>query len=58
MEQNAINILKLLTTLKEEDTTVVITTHATHLIEELQIGRTLYVNNGSIKNLDKRGAYI
>lgn len=56
--ENAINILKLLTTLKEEDTTVVITTHATHLIEELQIGRTLYVNNGSIKNLDKRGAYI
>ncbi len=55
---NALNILRLLNSLKEEDATVIITTHATHLIEDLQHGRTLYVNNGSIENLGLEGAYI
>ena len=52
---NAVNILKLLTSLKEEDTTVVITTHATHLIEELDEGRTLYVNKGNIDDYKLEG---
>ncbi|HZK00166.1 MAG TPA: ATP-binding cassette domain-containing protein [Tissierellaceae bacterium] len=56
--ENAMNILNLLISLKEEDTTVVITTHATHLIDELHHGSILYVNKGSIKNLDLEGAYI
>ena len=47
--ENAMNILNLLISLKEEDTTVVITTHATHLIDELHHGSILYVNKGSIK---------
>lgn len=55
---NALNILSLLNSLREEDTTIIITTHATHLIEELENGKTLYVNNGSIENLDSEGAYI
>lgn len=55
---NALNILKLLNSLKEEDTTVIITTHATHLIEDLEHGKTLYVNNGRIENLGVEGAYI
>ncbi|MDR7870985.1 MAG: ATP-binding cassette domain-containing protein [Tissierellaceae bacterium] len=53
---NAVNILELLTSLKEQDTTVVITTHATHLIEGLNHRRTLYVNNGNIDNLELEGA--
>lgn len=53
---NALNILELLISLKDQDTTVVITTHATHLIEDLEQGRTLYVNNGIIDKIE--GAYI
>lgn len=56
--ENAMKILDLLTSLKEEDTTVIITTHATHLIEDLDHGRTLYVKDGSIDNLDLEGAHI
>ena len=55
---NALNILNLLTSFKEQDTTVIITTHATHLIENLNHGRTLYVNDGNINNLDLEGAFI
>lgn len=55
---NAINILNLFKALKEEDTTVIITTHATHLIEEVKEGRTLYVNNGRMDHFNIGGALI
>lgn len=55
---NAVNILDLLTSLKEEDTTVIITTHATHLIDGLNEGRILYVDNGNIDNLSREGAAL
>lgn len=45
---NAMNILELLTSLKDEETTVIITTHATHLIEKMREGKLLQVHNGEI----------
>lgn len=47
-KDNALNILKLLTSFKDKNTTVIITTHATHLIEGFKEGKLIYVNNGSI----------
>lgn len=55
---NAVNMLNLLTSLKEYDTTVVITTHATHLIDWLMDGRILYVDNGNIGSLSKAGGKL
>lgn len=55
---NAVNMLNLLTSLKEYDTTVVITTHATHLIDWLMDGRILYVDNGNIDSLSKAGGKL
>lgn len=45
---NALNILELLTTVKDKDTAVIITTHATHLIEDLEQGKFIYVEKGNI----------
>lgn len=46
--ENANNILDLLISLKDKDTTVIITTHATHLIEYVEDGIFISVNNGDI----------
>lgn len=46
--ENAKNILNLLTSVKQEDTTVIITTHATHLLEDIKEGKFVYVQNGKI----------
>lgn len=46
--ENANNILELLISLKDKDTTVIITTHATHLIEDVEEGTFVSVNNGGI----------
>lgn len=51
---NALNILELLTSFKDKDTSVIITTHATHLIENLTEGKFIKVHNGSIK-VESRG---
>ena len=45
---NAINILKLLTSFKDNHTAVVITTHATHLIEGDENATYIRVNSGEI----------
>lgn len=45
---NAHNILDLLISLKDKDTTVIITTHATHLIEDFEDGTFISVNNGVV----------
>lgn len=48
-KDNALNILDLFLSLKDDDTTVIITTHATHLIEDFTEGKFIKVNNGEIK---------
>ncbi|MDD4112667.1 MAG: ATP-binding cassette domain-containing protein [Herbinix sp.] len=45
---NAINILGLLKSFKDENTTVIITTHATHLIEDEQNATFISVDKGRI----------
>lgn len=45
---NAHNILDLLISLKDKDTTVIITTHATHLIEDVEEGTFINVKDGNI----------
>ena len=45
---NALHILELLRSFKDSDTTVIITTHATHLIEEEQDATFIHVENGKI----------
>jgi cell division transport system ATP-binding protein len=51
---NAINILKLFRSFQNEDTTIIITTHATHLINEDQNATFLGVDNGKI-TIERRG---
>ena len=51
---NAINILDLLTSFKDEDTTVIITTHATHLISDIKEGKFIQVDKGNI-SVESRG---
>ena len=53
---NAINILNLLTSLKKENTTVIITTHATHLIESQKNAVFIKLKDGDI--LDVTGGDI
>ena len=45
---NALNILDLLASIKSEDTAVVITTHATHLLEEIEVGKFVKVDKGNV----------
>ncbi len=45
---NAINILGLLKSFRDENTTVIITTHATHLIKDEQNATFISVNKGRI----------
>jgi len=47
-KDNALNILELLTSLKDKDTTIIVTTHATHLIEDIEVGKFIKVDNGNI----------
>lgn len=47
-KDNALNILELFASLKKKDTTVVVTTHATHLIENMKEGRLIRIENGII----------
>ncbi|MGB4661157.1 MAG: ABC transporter ATP-binding protein [Mobilitalea sp.] len=46
--ENAIHILELLHSFRDEDTTVIITTHATHLIGGEKNATFLHVNQGEI----------
>lgn len=47
-KDNALNILNLLTSVKDKDTAVVITTHATHLLEDVEVGKLIKVDNGNV----------
>lgn len=47
-KDNALNIIELFASLKERDTTVIVTTHATHLIENIKEGKLIRIENGII----------
>lgn len=47
-KENALNILELLTLYKDPKTTVIITTHATHLIEDIKEGMMVRMDGGHI----------
>lgn len=46
---NALNILDILTSLKDEETTVIITTHATHLIRDREEGLFIRIEEGNLQ---------
>lgn len=46
--ENAVNILELLTSFKDEETTVLITTHATHLINKRERHHLITMNQGQL----------
>jgi len=48
-QENAMNILKILHNVKDINTTVLITTHATHLLDGIEDANFLHVDNGSIR---------
>lgn len=52
-KDNAINILQLLTSFKSEDTSVIITTHATHLVDAKQEGVFITMDSG-VMNVERR----
>lgn len=47
-KDNALNILELLGSLVNDNTSVVITTHATHLIDSVEDGKLIRVDKGNI----------
>lgn len=51
---NALNILDLLASIKSEDTAIIITTHATHLLEDIEVGKFVKVDNGNV-SVEVRG---
>ena len=51
---NALNIMELLTSFRDEDTAVIITTHATHLLEDIDEGKFIRVNQGQV-TVESRG---
>lgn len=48
-KDNAVNILELLTSLRDQHTTVIITTHATHLISQEEKMRLLAMEQGTMR---------
>ena len=51
---NALNIMELLTSFRDEDTAVIITYHATHLLEDIDEGKFIRVNQGQV-TVESRG---
>jgi cell division transport system ATP-binding protein len=47
-KDNSLNILKLLATIKDKDTTVIVTTHATHLIENETNAALIRIDKGNV----------
>ncbi|MDD4726326.1 MAG: ATP-binding cassette domain-containing protein [Tissierellia bacterium] len=58
-KDNSLNILDLLTSFRDNDTTVIITTHATHLIDHYDTSMKIHVQNGrfSLKEATYGSAY-
>lgn len=53
-KDNAMNILELLTSFRDQNTTVILTTHATHLIEDDQRATFIRVQSGDVR-VERRG---
>lgn len=53
-KDNALHILELLTSFKDERTTVIITTHATHMIDREKEAKLVHMNNGNM-SLERLG---
>ena len=53
-KDNAVNILNILSSFSDGNTAVLITTHATHLIENLKNATILHMDNGSM-SIERRG---
>ncbi|MBP7174966.1 MAG: ATP-binding cassette domain-containing protein [Thermoclostridium sp.] len=51
---NALNILQLLASFKDKNTTVIVTTHATHLMEYQKDATVVHVDKGNI-TVERRG---
>ncbi len=54
-KDNALNILDLLASFRNSQTAVIITTHATHLIEGEEYAEHIRMNKGSIKVIERLG---
>jgi cell division transport system ATP-binding protein len=54
---NAVKILKLLESFKDKNTTVIITTHATHLIDKYRTATLIHVEKGEI-SIERGGEQI
>jgi cell division transport system ATP-binding protein len=52
---NALNILNILTSLRDEKTSVIITTHATHLISDSEEGIFVRIEDGKLQRGRKEG---
>ncbi len=48
-KDNAVRILELLKSFKDRETTVIVTTHATHLIRDEKDFRHIHMNNGNME---------
>lgn len=55
--ENALHILELLNSFRDRNTTVIITTHATHLIENQKNATFIHVDSGNI-SIERRGDLI
>lgn len=55
-KENAMNILKLLTSFKSQDTSVVITTHATHLVDTSREGVFIAMDSG-VMTIERRESH-
>lgn len=47
--ENAVNILDLLNSLRKNDTSVIITTHATHLINSEAVSQLIHIESGQLQ---------
>lgn len=56
-QDNALNILELLTSFKDKDTAVVITTHATHLIQKEKNVTLIHIKEGNLC-IERRGEWL
>jgi len=52
--ENAVNILQLLASFKDKDTTVIVTTHATHLIDAQKDVTVVHMEKGNL-TVERRG---
>ena len=55
--ENATKILDILISLKDENTSVIIATHASHLIQDIQEGTFIQVDKGNVQ-VERRGGKV